>query len=197
MTPRSPHPSRSAHFTAALVASLSAAATGLACGGRAHSKDRVAPGSPGAIDTAEAPALPPNGCGGGAQGTCNPPDAAAVAEPEGCPESLPFPGADCLVEGQTCSYRTECVGFSEPDTATCRFGQWLVQYPPRANCDPAPIQPLCPQREIVADAGCAYEEQTCSREMCLPGPADRQGHQCRDGSWRAVSLSCPREDDTF
>lgn len=112
----------------------------------------------------------------------------------GCPASLPAAGADCEGEGLTCNYRTECAGYSDPDVALCQFGQWVLQYPPRATCDPVIEPPLCPQREIVAGSGCAYERQRCSAEVCQPGVAERAGYECLDGSWQAASLSCLPED---
>jgi hypothetical protein len=109
----------------------------------------------------------------------------------GCPKSLPVPGFDCDVAGLTCDYRSDCYGAEVTDTAACRFGQWLVQYGASANCDPAPTTPLCPEREIVAMTGCAYEGQSCYPASCAPGSRYREGHVCLEGFWQTVNDTCP------
>jgi hypothetical protein len=100
-----------------------------------------------------------------------------------CELTLPVAGSDCAVAGVDCAYRSEC-------TATCLGGQWLVVLYGNANCDPVPIVPVCPERELVTGDGCAYELQECAREACTPGAESRAGHLCSAGVWQDTVISC-------
>jgi len=115
--------------------------------------------------------------------SCNPPE---------CPTSMPVAGSDCGAEGQECLYPV-----CEPNlsSATCHFGQWAVVYSPGAACNPpAVVDPVCPQRAIVAGANCWFEEQLCGNGApCVAGR--RYGLQCVGGHWQGEALNCSGEPD--
>jgi hypothetical protein len=122
--------------------------------------------------------------------SCNPPAPGL----DGCPFELPVPGSDCVTAEQPdCAYPGSCEGSS---TAVCRSGQWLVAYSSGPACNPPAVVPVCPERELVAGEGCAYEGQTCSRDACESDAGTHPGHVCTSGLWQEVAaISCAPPDD--
>ena len=114
---------------------------------------------------------------------CNPPPPDDLY----CEATLPVAGSDCTIP-VTCSYPGAC---ESPSTATCQAGQWLVVLSSGPACNPPPVVPVCPERELVLGEACVYEGQRCSNEACEPGTESHDGYMCTFGQWLGAVVSCP------
>jgi hypothetical protein len=114
--------------------------------------------------------------------SCNPP------APSSCSPDMPTAGSDCIFEGEQCYY-PGCEGPTS-STATCRYGQWAVVYSIGPACNPPPVVPVCPERDLVSDSSCWYDGQVCpTPNACGPGGSGA-AHVCTNGVWTTIPLPC-------
>jgi len=211
---RSRRRSRIAQFKPPFVVSVAVpAALGLACGGktvdvstddfdrddRERSSEARRGSSGGIIDNPQTtcagppPAVPYDGCGGGAACVngewvmtyvaCNSPPPSFNL----CPASVPEAGTSCAgyEPGLGCDYPF-CYG-STATMARCSAVSGSWESVPTPSCNPP--EPECPTAAPEAGTSCYVEGEICRYGFC--GEPGYAWLQCLNGAWGGNELPCP------